>query len=98
MCDEKTSVLQEIINENARTWQELHFKVGRQNKTVEKLEEKVLELDEALKEYKQIVRVAYTTANKNKQHFRKISFKINGIKELKQENTKKFSRRKLGSR
>ena len=49
--EEKTSVLQETINENARTLQELHLKVDRQNKTVEKLEEKVLELEEALKEY-----------------------------------------------
>ena len=51
MFDEKTNFLQETINENARTLQELHSKVDRQNKTVEKLEEKVLELEEALKEY-----------------------------------------------
>ena len=49
--DKKTSVLQETINENARSLQELHLKVDGQNKTVEKLEEKVLELEEALKEY-----------------------------------------------
>ena len=93
--DEKTSVLQETINENARTLQELHLKVDRQNKTVEKLEEKVLELEEALKEYKQIARVAYTTANKNEQYSRKNSFKINGIKELKQENTKEVAKKFL---
>ena len=50
--NKKTSVLQETINENARTLQELHLKVDRQNKTVEKLEEKVLELEEILKEYR----------------------------------------------
>ena len=86
--EEKTSVLQETINENARTLQELHLKVDRQNKNVEKLEEKVLELEEALKEYKHIARVAFTTANKNEQYSRKNSFKIIGIKEIKQENTK----------
>ena len=91
--EEKTSVLQETINENARTLQEL--KVDRQNKTVEKLEEKVLELEEALKEYKHIARVAYTTANKNEQYSRKNSFKINGIKELKQENTKELAKKFL---
>ena len=89
--DEKTSVLQETIHENERTFQELHLKVDRQNKTVEKLEEKVLELEEALKKYKHIARVAYTTANKNEQYSRKNSFKINGIKELKQENTKEVA-------
>ena len=40
--DKKTRVLQETRNENARTLQELHLKMDRQNKTVEKLEEKVL--------------------------------------------------------
>ena len=95
MFDEETSVLQEIINENARTLQELHFKVGRQNKTVEKLEEKVLELEEALTEYKHIARLAYTTANKNEQYSRKNSFKIIGIKEIKQENTKEVAKKFL---
>ena len=52
MFNKKTSVLQETINENARTLQELHLKVDRQNKTVEKLEEKVLELEEVLNEYR----------------------------------------------
>ena len=48
--------------------QELHLKVDRQNKPVEILEEKVLELEEALKEYKHTARVAYTTASKNEQY------------------------------
>ena len=56
--DEKTNFLQETINENAHTLKELHLKVDRQNKTVEILEEKVLELEEALKEYKHTARVA----------------------------------------
>ena len=34
MFDEKTSVLQETINENTRTLQELHLRMDRQNKTV----------------------------------------------------------------
>ena len=58
MFDEKTIFLQETINENARTLQELHLKVDRQKKPVEILEEKVLELEEALKEYKHTARVA----------------------------------------
>ena len=69
--------------------------MDRQNKNVEKLEEKVLELDEALREYKHIARVAYTTANKNEQYFRKNSFKIIGIGEIKQENTKEVARKFL---
>ena len=71
------------------------WKVDRQNKTVEKLEEKVLELEETLKEYKHIASVAYTTANKNEQYSRKNSFKINGIKKLKQENTKEVAKKFL---
>ena len=69
--------------------------MDRQNKNVEKLEEKVLEIDEALSEYKHIARVAYTTANKNEQYFRKNSFKIIGIGEIKQENTKEVARKFL---
>ena len=69
--DEKIHFLQETINENARTLQELHLKVDRQNKTVEILDETVLELEEALKEYKHTARLAYTTANKNEQYSRK---------------------------
>ena len=46
--NEKTIVLEETINENARALHELHLKVDRQNKTGEKLEEKVLKLEETI--------------------------------------------------